>query len=125
MRAADVMRAEVMVLSDEMQVGAAVEALLDRGYGGAPVRDGAGALVGTVTCGDLLRQLEHGRLVRAVTRAAVTISPDEPVISVLNAFVRDRAMRILVRAPDGTLLGIITPTDVCRALAHGRHPAAK
>jgi len=120
MRAADVMKAEVLILSDDMPIDGAAAALLERGYGGAPVRDGAGELVGTVTCGDLLRHLEQGGTVRDLTRPAITISPDEPVISVLNAFVRDRALRILVRDANGRLLGIITPIDVCRALAQGR-----
>ena len=123
MRAADVMKADVLILDEGSSIAHAADLLLQRGYGGAPVHDEHGRIVGTVTCGDLLRALESGGTVRDLTRPAVTIAPDAPVVKVLNGFVRDRALRILVRDADGKLLGIITPTDVCRALAQARRAA--
>jgi CBS domain-containing protein len=98
-----------------------------------PVVDDRGALVGLVTL-RRLRQVPPEQ--RATTRLAavacprdrlVTVAPDEPLADLLGRVSADEDGRALV-LEGGRLVGIVSPTDIMRALAaadlRGAQPGA-
>ena len=57
MRARDLMTTSLVTIPPEAPLEAVARILSDRGVSGAPVVDGAGAFLGMVTEGDLIRRL--------------------------------------------------------------------
>ncbi len=143
MNAADVMTSPVISVKPETPVIEAVHLMLQDDISGLPVVDDAGALVGIVTEGDLLRRAEtgterrrprwieffqtgklaeeyaqtHGRKVGEVmTSTLVVASEDMPLAQIVDLMERKRVQRIpIVR--DGKLVGIVSRADLLRALA--------
>jgi hypothetical protein len=64
LKARDVMSRDVVTVSPEETVLHAVRIMLQRKFSGLPVVDAAGALVGIVSEGDLLRRAETGTVRR-------------------------------------------------------------
>ena len=60
MRAADIMTMDPVCISPDASIAEAIRVMLQRKFSGLPVVDSAGALVGIVTEGDLLRRTEIG-----------------------------------------------------------------
>lgn len=91
------------------------------GFRRLPVVDDRGALLGIVTDRDMRRH--HGyygsTLVdAAMTEKLVTVLPDDPLAKVVDLVLRHKIDGLPVVGGDGALVGIITVTDLVRALAH-------
>ncbi len=139
----DVMTREVASVQAETSVEDAVALMLDRRVSGLPVLDRAGAVVGIVTEGDVLRRpelgaarsqpgwiqyvvdpdrlaetyaREHGRHVSDVmTRALVTVSPEATLADAVGLMTRHRIRRLPV-VEQGRLAGIVARADLLRPL---------
>lgn len=143
MKAADVMSAPVISVKPGTPVLEAVHLMLQNGISGLPVVDEAGRLVGLVTEGDLLRRgetgterhrprwiefLRSGRLAEEYTRSharkvedvmtakIVTASEDTPLDQVVDLMERRRIKRVPILR-DGKAVGIVSRSDLLRALA--------
>jgi CBS domain-containing protein len=144
MRAKDIMTPQVATVSPEASVEEAARLMLDRRISGLPVVDAAGAVVGLVTEGDLLRPSEtgtdrsdsawlglllgQGHLTRypveaqkrcvseIMTRKVFSVTPDRLVVQVLRELERHRVKRLLVM-DDNRLVGIISRANLLKALA--------
>jgi CBS domain-containing protein len=144
MKAADVMRYRVVTIAPEATVAEAAQAMLSHAISGLPVVDKAGALIGIVTEGDLLRRAEtgterhrprwleflvgpgklageyvhtHGRKVAEVmTTKLVTITKDTPLEEVVGLMEKHRIKRLPV-VEGKRLVGIVSRANLLTALA--------
>lgn len=142
MRASDVMTRSVISASPETTVAELARLMLDNRISGLPVIDN-GRLVGIVSEGDLVRQLEtpprytgwlslfmsagsvageyihqHGTHARDVmTTEVVTASADTPLAEIAETMEWHRIKRMPVIGAEGRVLGIITRANLLRGLA--------
>lgn len=141
MRVRDIMTSPVTTVTPETPVREALRVMLERRISGLPVVDAVGMLVGLVSEGDFLRRSElgtekkrswldflrghgraaedyahsHGRTVGEVmTREVVAISHNAPLEEAVALMEKRRVRRLPVT--DGDALGIVTRSDILRAL---------
>jgi CBS domain-containing protein len=146
MKARDVMTPKVVTVPVDAPVPEIAALLLERRISAVAVVDDAGRAVGVVSEGDLIRRPElgtdrprsrwlrfllapddaahdfvktHGLRARDVQSGpAVGVSPDAPLADIVDVMGRRRIKRVLV-LEDGRPVGIVTRTDLLRAL-HAR-----
>lgn len=119
-RVRDVMTAEVVHVDAAATVFDAAELLSKHQIGGAPVLK-KGRLVGMVSKSDLVdpRNELEARVDRVMTRVAYGVRQSDPLSLAVQLIVDENIHRALVVDDDGTVVGIITPIDVLRAMRHG------
>lgn len=143
MKAKDIMKTGVVTISDDGTVDDAVKLMLGNHISALPVLDGDDRLVGVVSEGDLLRRMRdsgaprrswwlelvsgHGdaqdyiksrshRVADVMTRDLVTVTEDTPVGEIAKILETRRIKRVPVLR-DGKVAGIVSRTDLVRALA--------
>ena len=144
MNAGDVMTREVVTIGPDTPVLQIVQLLLSRGISGVPVIDEAGALLGVVSQGDLLRRVEigtekrrggwraffigtatlaeeyvrsHGTIARDImTRDVISVSRDASLADIADLREQKRIKRVPV-LEDGKLVGIISRSNLLRAFS--------
>lgn len=121
-RVRDLMTADPITIRADMSVDEVLhDYVLARHCSSFPVLDGHGQLVGLVTLGRLRSVAATQRATTRVSEIAfaardVTIAtPDEMVLDVLRRSAGGGDGRILV-CRDNTVVGIVSPTDITRAL---------
>jgi len=143
MRAAEVMTRDVATVRPETAIAEAIHIMLDRRVSGLPVVDDAGAVVGILSEGDLLRRVELGtehrrpawvsflrgpdreavdyvrthtlRVDDVMTRRPDTVDESAPLDEVV-AHMTHRHVRRLPVTANGRLVGIVSRADLVRAL---------
>ena len=143
LRARDLMTTRVVTVPPEMPVEAIARLLAGRGITAAPVVDGDGALLGLVTAADLTCRLSptpeeesswlrwlladpskaairyaraHGFVAEDVmSREIDAVPPDMPAAGIAALLERKGIRRVLV-TEDGGLLGIVSRSDLLRAV---------
>jgi CBS domain-containing protein len=148
---ADVMTRHVISIAPDATVEEACKLMLARGISGLFVVDQAGDLAGIVTEGDLLRRDEigterhrpwwlrllasparqaadffhaHGQHVRDVmTEDVITVADDAPLEDVVATMEKYRIKRLPV-AKDGRVIGVVSRSDLLRALISRERDAA-
>jgi|TARA_Y100001933_G_scaffold83812_2_gene85260 CBS domain-containing protein len=125
LRVADFMTSNVLTVTPDMDVLAAMGLLLSRRVSGAPVIDGRGNLVGMLTERDCLQTLvisgyhdqrESGQVAQFMSRAVITVEAEANLLSVAQRFLAIAYRRYPVVA-EQQLVGIISRRDVLRAIA--------
>lgn len=144
MKAAEIMVKDVVTTGPEASVQELATLMLERRISGLPVVDGGGRLLGIVSEGDLIRRPEidtdrvklgwlrlllsdearardfvksHGRKAREVmTQPAISVAADAPLAEVVRLMARHRIKRLPV-VDKGRLVGLVTRTDLLRAVA--------
>lgn len=144
MKAAEIMVKDVVTTGPEASVQELATLMLERRISGLPVVDGSGRLLGIVSEGDLIRRPEidtdrvklgwlrlllsdearardfvksHGRKAREVmTQPAISVAADAPLAEVVRLMARHRIKRLPV-VDKGRLVGLVTRTDLLRAVA--------
>ncbi|TFG50938.1 MAG: CBS domain-containing protein [Gemmatimonadales bacterium] len=129
MRVSEVMRTDVRTVEADASVGETVTLLADEHISGVPVLDRHGKLVGVVSNSDILEALaEHND-----PEARESIFESTPVQDIMStgpqvigpqATVKEAAQRMLYLEvhrlfveEEGRLLGVVSTTDLVRALA--------
>jgi len=129
MRVSEVMHTGVRTVGADESVGEAIALLAEEHISGVPVLDRHGKLVGVVSNSDILEEIaEH-----TDPEARESIFDSTPVRDIMttnaqtigaNATVKDAAQRMLYLEvhrlfveEDGKLLGVVSTTDLVRALA--------
>ena len=143
MKAADVMTREIVAVGPETPLADAIRLMLEHRVSGLPVVDGDGQLVGLLTEGDLLHRAEtgtdavrfgwlqallargrmaeryvhtHGRKVQdAMTRDVLTVGEASPLDDVIRIMETRHVRRVPV-VEGGRLVGIVSRSDLVRAL---------
>jgi len=145
MQVKDVMSRQIVSIGAEAPVLDAVQLMLQHRISGLPVIDASGNLQGVVTEGDFLRRAETGtqrkrarwieflmgpgRLASEYVRASGgkvgevmtpevhTVTEDAPLEDAVHLMERHRVKRLPVMR-DGKVVGIVTRSNLMRALAH-------
>ncbi len=129
-QAQEIMNTRVEALRPDMPVTAAVQTLIRRGYSGAPVVDGNGALVGVLTEQECIRALAQsayegwpsGTVADHMRTDVATVGPREDVFAVAMRFAKDGCRRVFV-VDGGRLRGMIARRELLRALDEMRAEA--
>jgi predicted transcriptional regulator len=132
MTVAELMERKVMTVLGESTVGEAIMALADGHVSGMPVVDGTGRVIGVISTTDVLtaeaeahdaaaRQavLENTAVREIMTPRPFTVRPDEDVREAARQMLYGEVHRLFVAEGD-TVVGIISTTDIVRAVATGR-----
>ncbi len=123
--AATLMSYPVRTIAPETTMEEAARLMLRYGHGGLTVMDGD-HVAGTISRRDVDRALHHGfphAPVRGyLGREVVTLTPDTPLPEIERIMIERHAGRLPV-LDDGRLVGIVTRSDILRAL-HGERYAA-
>ena len=153
MRATDVMTPTVITVDPDTTVQALAALLSERGISGAPVVDATGRMIGIVSEGDLLHRTElctegrterrhswwlehfasgqardyvksHGRTVKDImSRDVVTVTEETDLAEIATLLETNRIKRLPV-VRDGKILGIVTRSNLVRALVASPAAAA-
>ncbi|KAB1075990.1 HPP family protein [Methylobacterium planeticum] len=111
----EVMSRDVITIRSGESVERARDLLLAHNVRTLPVVDSGNRLVGTVGLRELaLRQA--GGLAEAMSEAS-TAAPDDPAVGLVPNLTDGRTHAIVVTAPDRSVLGVITQTDLLATLA--------
>ena len=121
---ADYMAREVAALLPEMEINQAVAILLEKGYSGAPVVDGARRLVGVLSMKDCLSaalnasyfQEWGGTVADYMSTSVETLDADLDIVQAAERFLNSRFRRFPVMS-EGRLVGQVSRVDLLRALA--------
>ncbi len=117
MQAREIMTANVITVLPDDTVQQLARVLTDAGISGAPVVDQAGSLVGIVSEADVISK-RGGRVQDVMQRSVITVGEDSSVEHVCEVM-SDRNINRVPVTSAGQVVGIITRTDVVRAIAHG------
>jgi CBS domain-containing protein len=131
-RVAELMQTDVRTIHIDATVAEAIVLLADGHVSGMPVLNNAGTLVGVVSSTDILtaeaeseqgealnRVATYARVGDIMTRAPKTIEPDADVKLAAQEMLYLDVHRLLV-VDDGVLVGILSQSDIVRAVAGGR-----
>ena len=122
---ADVMTRDVLVLPAETTLRDAIVYLANQHVSGAPVVDARAQLVGAISSSDILQaeseglDLEHTTVDEVMTRGALTVPPELSLREAALAMEYGEVHRLFVER-HGMLVGVVSRSDVNRALALGR-----
>ena len=132
MTVAELMQRDVKTVSGDATVAEAIVALADGHISGMPVVDGTGKVIGVVSSTDVLaaeaetddpiaRQalLEDTTVRDIMTPRPFTVRPDEEIGEAARQMLYGEVHRLFVAEGD-KLVGIISTTDIVRAVATGR-----
>ena len=143
---ADWMSTEVRAVFETASVAEATRTLNEARVGGLPVVDAAGRIVGVFSLTDAGRVLTEGTRRDAddsfyepaallqmisekgafdpselpvsgvMSRHVISVRPEATIVDAAATMARHGVHRVVVRAEDGTLRGILSALDVCRAV---------
>ena len=118
------MTREVLTLPPDLPAEEAAAALAAHGVSGAPVREPDGRIVGILSRGDLTdperRPPRGAPTVRdLMTPGLLTLRESDLAMNAVRLMVREEVHRIVVLDDAGELAGIVTRSDVMRALVAG------
>ena len=126
MKVSDLMHTDVCAVHSDVTLGSVVETLADAHISGVPVVDRHGKILGVVSTTDILQaqaeRLEGGeawddQLVQDVmTRPALTIPADADIREAAQRMLYGEVHRLFIEK-SGALAGVISQTDIVRALA--------
>jgi CBS domain-containing protein len=143
MRARDLMTTGLVTIPPEAPLESVAQILSDRGISGAPVVDGAGTLLGMVTEGDLIRRLAakedapkswvlglfasaaeqaarfartHGSRARDVMTTDIASVTEDTSVEHVAHIIEDKKIRRVPVLRDGKLVGVVSRSDLIRAL---------
>jgi len=132
MRVADLMQTEVKTVGPESTVAEAVVSLSDAHVTALPVIDRTGRMLGVVSSSDILSAeaeaedagtravlLDDTPVRDIMTPRPLTISPDADVREAARQMLYADVHRLFVAA-DEKLIGVISGTDIVRAVATGK-----
>lgn len=125
MKVAELMQRTVKTVTDDVSVAEAIVTLADAHVSGLPVLDARGRVVGALTTTDVLEaEAENTDLAETLVRDIMTprplmIAPDEDVREAARQMLYAEVHRLFVEL-DGKLVGVISQSDLVRAVATSR-----
>lgn len=110
----EVMTPQPIAVQPHTRVGEALELLIEHGISGLPVVDANGRIVGVLSEKDLLKLFSEPecRTVGSVmTRTAMTIDVDAPIVEVFDCLMAYDFRRVLIEE-QGKLVGVVSRADL-------------
>jgi CBS-domain-containing membrane protein len=125
LRVRDVMTSSVVFLCTYQVLNEAWDVLHTNCISGAPVLNSLGRLVGIVSKADLAdprrQTADRPPTVREVmTKVIYAVRGGDSILTAVRLMVDEDIHRAVVVGDDGSVVGILTPMDVLRALACGQ-----
>jgi CBS domain-containing protein len=119
----EIMEKDVITLSAEDSVEAAVELMFEKKVGGCPIVDREGVVVGIITERDILEYLARDKKIDGVaedfmTKKVVTLRPKDTIETAMKTMISRRFRRLPV-IEDGILLGLITAREILAYFGRG------
>ena len=119
----DYMNTQIVTLTPDTDVMAAINIFIRRGIGSAPVVDDAGQMVGMLSEKDCLKValtasyegVSGGPVKEFMTANVIGVAPETPILQVASMFVDSNFKRYPV-IKDGKLLGLVSRANVLRAI---------
>ncbi|WP_318568436.1 CBS domain-containing protein [Salinigranum marinum] len=127
--------AEVVTIGEKDRIGRAINLLREHGISRLPVTDDGGRLAGVITTHDIVdfvirddrRQGRHDRrgdidrmldlpVYDLMTSPVLTATPDESVRETVSRMLENDVAGLVVTGEDDGIAGVVTKTDVLRAL---------
>jgi CBS-domain-containing membrane protein len=121
-RVSDVMTEPVVFVNAQHTLDEAWQILHTHGISGAPVLGPSGRLVGMITRSDLAdprRRSSASVVADVATRVVYAVRASDPVMNAVRLMLDESIHRALVVNDDGTIAGIVAPTDILKALVRG------
>ena len=123
-RARDVMTRDVLTVSEDTPIYVAMQLLLADQVTGLPVVDSDRRLVGIVTEKDMLTLLNNNRIDHVtvghlMTKDVVSFAENDD-LSEINKCLKEKSFRRVPILADGKLVGIVSRTDIMKAILRGR-----
>jgi|SoiMethySBSTD1v2_1073268.scaffolds.fasta_scaffold26635_4 CBS-domain-containing membrane protein len=119
----DVMTEPVVFVNAQHTLDEAWQILHAHGISGAPVLGASGKLAGMITRSDLAdrrRRSSASSVVKDIaTRVVYAVRAGDPVMTAVRLMLGESIHRALVVNDDGTIAGIVAPTDILKALVRG------
>jgi CBS domain-containing protein len=132
MKVTELMQPNVRTISSEASVAEVVVSLADGHISGLPVVDNGGRIVGVVSATDVLTAeaeaegptmgrdlMEETSVSEIMTPRPYTVAPDEDVREAARQMLYAEVHRLFVAEGD-RLVGVISTTDIVRAVATGK-----
>ena len=132
MRVNEVMQTSLRTIRGTQSVGEAISLLAENHVSGLPVIDEHGRLVGVISSSDVLEKLaesqepetreavfEQTQIMEVMTPRPQTIHPDATVRDAAQRMLYLEVHRLFVEQ-EGRLVGVVSTTDLVRALAGSR-----
>jgi CBS domain-containing protein len=132
MRVRDLMQVAVKTVGSNAAVGDAIVTLADSHISAVPVVDAAGRMVGVVSSTDILTSeaeacdctereslFEDTSVSEIMTPRPLTVSPDAEVREAAQQMLYADIHRLFV-VEDGRVVGVISTSDIMRAVATGQ-----
>ncbi|MBL9027268.1 MAG: CBS domain-containing protein [Myxococcales bacterium] len=123
-RVKDVMSSPVSPIESTATLTEAEQLLASKRISGAPVVGAQGKLLGMLSLSDLAGlsswQKDEMSVLDRATKVLFGVRAEDPAIAAARLMVSERIHRALVVGADGTIVGIITPMDLLRAVVEGR-----
>ena len=122
--ARDVMTRDVLTVSEDTPIYVAMQLLLEDQVTGLPVVDSDRRLVGIVTEKDMLTLLNNNRIDHVtvghlMTKDVVSFAENDD-LSEINKCLKEKSFRRVPILADGKLVGIVSRTDIMKAILRGR-----
>jgi CBS-domain-containing membrane protein len=135
MRVADLMQRNVKTIPAEATVAEAILSLADAHISALPVVDGTGHMIGVVSSSDVLvaeaesnsaaerqRLIEGTAVQEIMTPRPYTIAPEAGVREAAQQMLYGEVHRLFVTAADDAVVGVVSTTDIVRAVARAQVP---
>ncbi len=106
----------VATVTPEMSVNNVLEKMLAEARLAYPVKDREGTFIGEVTLEEVQRAPPHQTVANVMKPPPETIEVDTSATDLFDKMIRDDHHRLLVVDPDDFVVGIVTKTDLMRAL---------
>ncbi len=132
MQVADLMQRDVKTVPHDATIAEAVTVLADAHVSALPVLDGTGKVIGVISTTDVLeaeaetgdtaerdRLFEMTEVREIMTPNAQVIGPAAEVRAAAQQMLRQEVHRLFVQE-EGQLVGVISQTDIVRAVAMSR-----
>ena len=123
LRVRDIMTHDIVSVASDAPLDVVAWRFAFEEVSGAPVRDLQGNLIGFISKTDLTDPARNTgddmRVEDAMTRGVWAVLPDTPVLDAVTLMLEKGIHRVLVLDGPDKLVGIMTPTDVMRALVSG------
>jgi len=115
----DIMHYPVKYISPDSSVSEAHKIILRYGFGGLPVIDSKGMIVGIITQSDiskaLIHNLSHAPVRAYMSKEVITVMPDAPLEELEFHIMKNKISRLPVVDKAGNIIGILSRSDVLKS----------
>ena len=131
MRVAEIMQPNVKSVHRDSSVTEAITLMAEEHVSGLPVVDDQGRVVGVISTTDILQAesewvgpnrgdlIDHTPVRELMTPRPLMVAPDATIREVAQQMLYGEVHRLFVEA-GGRMVGVVTQTDIVRALANTR-----